>query len=174
MKKKALIVILSCILLVGIILIVSTVFGGKKPKEDSMIILEKPPALDVMCGNTCNSTVLGTYSWQCKNDDGTITSTEADSAHPLDCADLLLPFETMETNAVLRFAEEPDTILSVRCWSDAHWSDTAADSENVSVNGNEIGLKPGGYIYEAVAEWNTENSGFGGIAHYYFYIKVLE
>ena len=33
----------------------------------------------------------------------------------LDCADLLLQFETTETNAFLRFAEEFDTIQGVRC-----------------------------------------------------------
>lgn len=141
---------------------------------DAMIILEKPPALDVIIDNTCSDTLLGTYSWQCKNNDGTFTNMEADSAHPLDCADLLLKFETTETNAFLSFGEEPDTILSVRCWSDEHWSDPAADSEDVSVNGNEIELKAGGYIYEVTAEWNTEKSGYGGIAHYSFYVKVLE
>ncbi len=141
---------------------------------DAMIILEKPPGLDVISDSTCIGTLLGTYSWQCKNNDGTFTNMEADSAHPLDCADLLLQFETTETNAFLRFAEEPDAILSVRCWSDEHWSDLAADSENVSVNGNEIELKAGGYIYEVTAEWNTEKSGYGGIAHYSFYVKVLE
>lgn len=141
---------------------------------DSMIILEKPPALDVISDNTCSGTLLGTYSWQCKNNDGTFTNREADSAHPLDCADLLHQFETTETNAFLRFAEEPDTILSVRCWSDEHWSDAAADSENVSVNGSEIELKAGGYIYEVIAEWNTEKSGYGGIAHYCFYVKIIE
>lgn len=141
---------------------------------DAMIILEEPPALDVISENTCNGTLLGTYSWQCKNDDGTFTNMEADSAHPLDCADLLDRIETTETNAFLRFTEEPDTILSVRCWSDEHWSDPAVDSESVSVNGNEIELKAGGYIYEVTAEWNTEKSGYGGIAHYSFYVKVLE
>ena len=141
---------------------------------DAMIILEKPPALDVIIDNTCNDTLLGTYSWQCKNNDGTFTNMEADSAHPLDCADLLEQIETTETNALLHIAEEPDTILSVRCWSDEHWSDPAADSENVSLNGNEIELKAGGYIYEVTAEWNTEKSGYGGTAHYSFYVKVLE
>lgn len=141
---------------------------------DAMIILEKPPALDVIIENTCSNTLLGTYSWQCKNNDGTSTNMEADSAHPLECADLLDQIETTETNAILRFTEEPDTILSVRCWSDEYGSDPAADSENVSLNGNEIELKEGGYIYEVTAEWNTEKSGYGGIAHYSFYVKVLE
>ncbi len=141
-------------------------------EEDAMIILENPPKLDVISGNACNNALLGIYSWQCKNNDGTFTNTEADSAHPLECADVLLPFETTETSAFLRFSEEPDKIPGVRCWSDEHWSDPSADSESVSVNGNKIEFKAGGYIYEAVAEWNTEKSGYGGIAHYYFYIQV--
>ncbi len=141
-------------------------------EEDAIIILENPPKLDVISDNVCNDTLLGTYSWQCKNNDGTFTNTEADSAHPLECADLLPPFKTTETNAFLRFSEEPDTILSVRCWRDEHWSDPSADSENVSVNGNKIEFKAGGYIYEVIAEWNTEKSGYGGIAHYSFYIQL--
>ena len=174
---KRLIIAFTCVLVLGIIVFVFS--SGRKPfkgMEPSEIVsaLEKPPALDVIIENTCNDTLLGTYSWQCKNNDGTFTNMEADSAHPLDCADLLHQIETTETNAFLRFAKEPDTILSVRCWSDEHWSDPAADSENVSVNGNEIELKAGGYIYEVIAEWDTEKSGYGGIAYYSYYVKVLE
>lgn len=143
-------------------------------EKDALIILEEPPRLDVISDKTCISTLLGNYSWQRKNNDGTATGVEADSAHPLDCKELLELFETTEATAALRFTEEPDAILNVCCWSDEHWSDSAADSENVSVNGDEIELKPGGYIYEVTAEWNTEKSGYGGIAHYSFYIKVLE
>ena len=143
-------------------------------EENALIILEKPPVLDVISDNTCNSTLLGSYAWQCKNDDGTFTATEADSAHPLECKDLMDEFETTETTALLRFTEEPDVILKVCCWSDAHWSDPAAEGENLSVNGNEIELKPGGYIYEVTAGWDTEKSGYGGTACYSFYIRVLE
>lgn len=142
-------------------------------EEDAMIIMEEPPGLDVISDETCNSTLLGTYSWQSKNNDGTF-AIDVDSAHPLDCKELLFQFETEETTAMLRFAEEPDAILNVCCWSDEHWSDPTADSENVSVNGNEIELKSGAYIYEVIAKWDAEKSGYGGIAHYYFYANVLE
>lgn len=143
-------------------------------QEDALIILEEPPRLDVISDETCIGTLLGAYSWQRKNIDGTVTGVEVDSAHPLNCKEQLELFETTEAAATLRFMEEPDTILNVCCWSDEHWSDPAADSENASVNGNVIELKPGGYIYEVTAEWNTEKSGYGGIAHYSIYIKVLE
>lgn len=143
-------------------------------EKDALVILEEPPMLNVISDGTCGNTLLGTYSWQRKNNDGTATGTEADSPHPLECKDLLDIFETTEATAALHFAEEPDTILNVCCWSDEHWSDSAAESENVVIDGDEIELKPGGYIYEVTAEWDTEKSGYGGTARYSFYIKVLE
>ena len=140
-------------------------------EENAPIILEEPPALAVISDNVSCGALLGTYSWQIPNGDKTPTDVEVDSAHPLDCKDLLVLLETTETTAALRFHEEPDAILSVQCWSDEHWSDPSAKSEAVTMNGNEIELKPGGYIYEVKAEWNAENGYGGGIAYYSFYLK---
>lgn len=57
-----------------------------------------------------------------KDVDGNSISTTTDSAHPLDCEELLSPpYETPEATATLSFTEEPDTILSVKCWSDEYW-----------------------------------------------------
>lgn len=143
-------------------------------EEDVVVILKEPPGLDVISDNTCHSALRGTYSWQSKNTDGTFTGVDADSMHPLDCKELLPALETEETKATLRFGEEPDAILNVCCWSDEHWSDTSADSEKVSVNGNEIELKQGAYIYEVIAKWDTGESGYGGTAYYSFYARVIE
>lgn len=108
------------------------------------------------------------------NIDGTAESTIADSPHPLECKDLLSPpFETTETTATLRFTEDPDTILSVQCWSDEHWGEPATNSEEVTIVGNVLTLKLGGYIYEVTAEWNTEN-GYGGTASYFIYLKTAD
>lgn len=139
--------------------------------ENANIILEEPPQLTVISDETALEALRGTYSWQKRNHDGTSTAIEADSAHPLDCEDLLLKFETAETTAILTFTENPDAILSIQCWSEDHWADTNASSESVAIDGYEIELKPGGYIYEVVAEWSTEKSGYGGIVHYSFYVK---
>jgi hypothetical protein len=139
--------------------------------ENVTVILEKPPALSVISGQTAVGALLGTYSWQRKNPDGTFTEIEADSLHPLDCKDALLPFETNEKTAILDFLEEPDSILNVQCWSDEHWSDSTANSEAVAVHGNTIELKSGGYIYEIKAQWEAE-SGYGGTAYYSVYIKT--
>ena len=146
-------------------------------EENAVIILKEPPALAVRSGQIIGG-LLGTYSWGYQNDDGTSTLVEVDSAHPLDCEDLLLSqwidYETTETTATLYFDEEPDEILYVRCWSDEHWSDLTADSEAVVVNGNEIELKPGGYIYEVQARWDGEGDYGGGTAYYSFYVKTVE
>lgn len=141
--------------------------------ENANIILEEPPGLTVISDETAFDTLLGAYSWQKRNSDGTATETQADSPHPLDCENWLLKFETSETTATLDFAENPSSILNIQCWNEKHWNDHDASSENIAIDSYEIELKPGGYIYEVVAEWDAQKSGYGGIAHYYFYIKVL-
>ena len=139
-------------------------------QEDAVIVLDSPPILDVISDNTLCTAILGTYSWERRNNDGTTTATEADSAHPLDCKDVLVQLDTTEETALLRFQKEPDAILSVRCWSDEYWHDPAAEGEAVTFNGDEIELKQGGYIYEVAAQWSTESGYGGGIARYSFYL----
>lgn len=139
--------------------------------ENSPVILEKPPALTVVCGQAETDALPGSYSWQLENADGTTTNITADSAHPLDCRDLLSPLETTEATAALRFSEEPDSIVDIQCWSDEHWSEPAAESEAVSVSGSTMELKSGGYIYEITAQWDTKD-GYGGTAHYSVYIRA--
>ena len=161
-KNITLVFALACVLgLVGC---------SSVPEESSTDVLEQPPTLTVVSGQAELDALLGTYSWQWKNADGTTENIASDSAHPLDCKDWLSPLETAETTATLNFLEGPDPIVTVQCWSDAHWSDPAADSEAVVVNGNTMELKSGGYIYEITAQWDTKDS-FGGKAHYSVYIK---
>ena len=143
-------------------------------QEDAVIVLDAPPILDVISDNTVCTAVLGTYSWERRNYDGTTTATEADSAHPLDCKDLLVQLDTTEESALLRFQKEPDEILSVRCWSDEYWHNPTAESEAINTNGDKIELKRGGYIYEVTARWSTEGGYGGGIASYSFYIMVTD
>ena len=140
--------------------------------EDAVVVLEQPPVLTVVSDETAATALLGTYSWQRKNTDGTFIDIMADSPHPLDCRDSLAPpMETSELAAMLEFTETPDKIVSIQCWSDSNWSNPSADGEVVIRNGNTIELKSGGYIYEVAAQWDTD-SGYGGTAHYSFYITA--
>lgn len=138
---------------------------------DNTVVLE-PPALSVICGESSIDALLGGYSWTIINSDETATTTIADSsAHPSAYKDSLSPpVETTETTATLRFTEDPDTILSVQCWSDELLDEDTTSSEEVAVDGNVIELKAGGYIYEIAAEWDTEK-GYGGTARYVIYLE---
>lgn len=142
-------------------------------EKDVVFILEEPPVLDVVSDETCCSVLPGSYSWQCENGDGTVTGGEADGPHPLDCEGQLPVLETTETTATLRFGQDPDEVTACR-WSRAHWGDTAAADETVSVRGNEMTLEAGGWIYEVSARWDTDRSGCGGVAYYAFYVEVAE
>ena len=143
-------------------------------EDDAVLVLDDPPWLAVVSDQTSVGAMLGTYSWERRNSDGTITSMEADSAHPLECRDELALLDTTRETALLQFQKEPDEILAVRCWSDAHWSDPSAQSEDVTVNGNEMVLKPGANIYEVTARWNTQSGYGGGTASYSFYVGLIQ
>ena len=135
-------------------------------------ILEEPPALAVVSDSTSLGAVLGSYSWRKKNADGTSSVVSSDCAQPPARAELL-PFETPEGTAELRFTEAPDRVLGVRRWRAADWGVASAECEAVPVSGNAFALEPGGYIYEITAEWDAGN-GWGGTAGYFIYIRRTE
>lgn len=144
--------------------------SGLLEAEDAPLLLKEPPALTAVCGDTAAGALLGTYSWQWQAPSGSWEGIASDSAHPLDCQEFLLPLETEEETAVLRFQAEPGSITDVRCWSDAHWSDPGAETEPCAFDGSTLQLKPGGYIYEVTAQWD-DSQGSCGTAHYAFYIR---
>lgn len=144
--------------------------NGLLAADDAPLLLKEPPALTVLCGDTAAGALLGTYSWQWQTPGGSWEGVASDSAHPLDCQEFLLPLETEEETAVLRFQAEPGSIVDVRCWSDAHWSDPHAEAEPCVFDGSTLQLKPGGYIYEVTAQWD-DSQGSGGTAHYSFFIR---
>ncbi len=181
-KKWVLPAVIGCVLILLVAGIVFFIGRGMTNKEsayansledddddDAAVVLEEPPTLTVVSGETSAAALLGTYSWTRANPDGTASSTESDSPHPLNCKDLLHELDTRESTVRLDFAEPPDRILSARCWSDENWSDVEAAAEDVGFDGFDIQLKQGGYIYEVEAEWDMDN-GFGGKARYSFYI----
>ena len=139
-------------------------------RGEAVVVLEKPPALTVVSDNTAMEALLGSYQWEKTLADGTVEHALADSAHPLDCRELLTLLETSEGTAELEFAQMPDEIFSARCWSDEYWGEPTTAGEPVTVEDGKITLKPGGYVYEVGARWDTV-SGYGGTAYYAFYIR---
>ncbi|MCM1190560.1 MAG: hypothetical protein NC541_14860 [bacterium] len=147
---------------------------GCQSGQTGNAVLEEPPVLTVTCGETVFDAPQGSYSWQKQNGDGSVTAAEACGVAPLECKGVLSRYETDETTAVLRFAEEPDAVIRVLCWSVEHCEDPYADGEEAAVSGYEIELKPGEYIYEVAAEWDFKKRGYGGTVYYLFYVEVSD
>lgn len=157
---------------------------------NSEIALNMPPELTVLYGKESIKALRGTTSWTYENDDGTSTSEESDSLHPLQAKDYmthlsLLPSTVSSTDPFkvnLRWDYIPDEV-TVRCWSEDCWGQTGnynETSEEIAVQRLMIDsdsetdpiistdLKDGNYIYEVTAEWNSYDK-FSGTAHYSFY-----
>ena len=121
--------------------------------------------------STCLGIVAnkGTYSWMSDNGDGTWKGVEADSSHPLEWQEFLVPMTTLDDTVELFFDVQPQEV-SIRCWSDANWGKVNAKEENANLSSNKLELKDGGYIYEVVAKWTGENLAAEGTVHYGFYV----
>lgn len=138
--------------------------GSSKPTS------KEPPELKVL-DSTCIGIVAnkGTYSWTYDNGDGTQTGVCADSSHPLEWQEFLVPMTTSDDTVELYFDVQPQEV-SIRCWSDANWGKVNAKDENANLSSNKLELKGGGYIYEVVAKWTGENLAAEGTVHYGFYV----
>ena len=114
--------------------------GSSKPTST------EPPELKVL-DSTCPGIVAnkGTYSWTYDNGDGTQTGVCADSSHPLEWQEFLVPMTTSDDTVELYFDVQPQEV-SIRCWSDANWSRVNAKEEDANLSGNKLDLKDGGYF----------------------------
>ena len=138
--------------------------GASKPSS------KKPPALTILdASGQSVEAVKGTYSWMYDTGNGLWTGVEADCAHPLDCQEFLIPMETASDTVTLSFDVEPQDI-TVQCWRDVHFGNADASGEYIPIDGNNLELKPGAYIYEICANWTGENLAAAGTAHYSFYV----
>ena len=138
--------------------------GASKPTS------KEPSELKVL-DSTCIGIVAnkGTYTWTYDNGDGIQTGVCADSSHPLEWQEFLVPMTTSDDTVELHFDVQPQEI-SVRCWSEEYWGMVEAKEENVTLSENSLKLKDGGYIYEVVAKWTGENLAAEGTVHYGFYV----
>lgn len=137
-----------------------------QPKQD----FSKPLTLNVISGGESTAALLGTYSWNWANEDGTRTAANASGAHPLDSQKLMNLFSAGAETARLEFGDQPEHI-SVRCWNEECWGDPTAQAETVSMNGYTAQLKSGKYIYEVAAQWDDDGGEYYGTAYYCFYAE---
>ena len=92
-----------------------------------------------------------------------MAAVNADSSHPLEWKEFLIPMITADDTVELYFDVQPQS-FTVRCWSDKYWGKVNAKETDVSIEGNTLELKAGGYIYEVVATWEGV-----GTVYYSFY-----
>ena len=140
-------------------------------EDDAVVVLDNPPALAVVSDNTSIQAMLGGYSWQSRNPDGTQTMSLADSAHPLSCVEQLPVLDTGESTVSLRFTQSPDEILWVRCWEKGVSADESPDGPAILVMDNSFTLPPGSWICQVEARWSADQ-GWGGTASYSILVNV--
>ena len=134
---------------------------------------KEPPTLTIRdSSGSENKANLGTYSWIYTNEDGNMTGACADSSHPLEWQKFLNPITTSDEKVVLTFDVPPQEV-TIRCWSDDHWGQVDAKAKSVSLEGEDLKLQEGGWIYEVTATWTGENLAGEGTAYYGFYV-ILE
>lgn len=137
---------------------------------ESRPLVKEPPVLGVLDSSGQRIEAFrGTYSWCYDRGDGMELCIEADSLHPLQAREYLIPMTTADGRVELSF-EIPPQEISVRCWSDAQWDNFDAEAETAALDGSILELKEGGYIYEVTAVWTGENMAAEGSAHYAFYV----
>lgn len=142
--------------------------GGTVPPRETVAQQLCPPQLRLLCGGKTQDAHLGTYSWMVINEDGTGRGINADSVHPLGAKQWLDPFRVSLGTLTLAFDEEPRE-LTVRCWADTQWGKVGTEPVEVAVTDGRIALQPGGWIYEAVADW--DGSSGSGTAYFSFYVQ---
>lgn len=164
--------------------------------EDALLnpgIINTPPELHIVCANERVTALKGTYSWEYRNEDGTYTGVEADSAHPLECKedmpDVGIVYATTSAlhprQAYLQFDMIPAEVV-VRYWSEEEWNNVSAESKELEVLATEVDfadgsfttsysveLLEGNYIYEVTAKWSGSEE-YSGTVHYSFYTVMGE
>jgi hypothetical protein len=152
-----------------------------KQSNDDNSILKEPPALTVCTWDQSLEAMRGVTSWMYSTGGDNWAGLQSDSMHPLDEAakkrmlrlsyTLSMLDRMQSTDAILCFSAAPDKV-TVRCWDEKYWGDTGNDdkAESIPVTGEDmyITLKESGYIYEVIAEWNS-NPLYYGTAYYSFY-----
>ena len=150
---------------------------------DSVDVLTEAPELTVKTADQTITAMQGTTSWMYHVEGDTWSGLETDSMHPLDNNSReiipVLRYNALSTishmkpnDAILLFDYVPDSV-SVRCWDEKYWGNPEGNDNKAELLPYEgpnfcIELKDRGYIYEVIAEWNS-NSEYNGTARYSFY-----
>lgn len=127
--------------------------GAQLEAPEPMEFPEAPPELTVTAGEASCTALRGGWSWTVREGNDQYSGTISDSVHPLECREMTPQLTTAESQALLSFPLEPDT-LTAQCWPESAWGDEYAQGEAAAVEGDALTLNPGGWIYEIRAGWD--------------------
>ena len=143
--------------------------GAQPEAPEPMEFPEVPPELTVTAGEASCTALRGGWSWNYQLEDGSYSGAIADSVHPLEAREITPVLEIPEPEAALTFALEPDAVAA-RCWPEEAWGDANAPGEDVSLDGDTLPLRPGGWLYQVSASWDRM-PGFAGDCQYSFFVR---
>lgn len=148
-------------ILVFISLILFLLVGcGKTPSNEGQHT--KPPELKVLFQNKSIDAVRGTYSWTIDNNDGTKTTTNADSSSPTELVKNSGPLTVSpKSSLTLKFSDAQPTSVNVNIWEDK----TTIKQKFIN-NQLVVPDYKGSIIYEVVATWEK------GTASYAFLVDI--
>lgn len=143
--------------------------GAQPEAPEPMEFPEVPPELTVTAREASCTALRGGWSWNYQLEDGSYSGAIADSVHPLEAREITPVLETSEPEAALTFALEPDAVAARR-WPEEAWGDADAPGEDVSLEGDTLPLRPGGWLYQVSASWDRM-PGFAGDCQYSFFVR---
>lgn len=117
-------------------------------------VLSAPPELTVSAPDGAIATGAGSYTWAVPQEDGTTCEVIACGAHPQQIADRLPVLETGSSQVTLVWDVMPHTI-TVACWADPE-----APEETAALTDGRLQVKPGTYIYEVHAHWDSGHARY--------------
>lgn len=129
-----------------------------------------PPELTVTIGEERCTALRGGWSWTVREGEDQYSGTIADSVHPLECQEITPQLTTVEPQVLLSFPLEADT-LTAQCWPESAWGDVSAQGEDITIEGDTLTLRPGGWIYEVHAVWDAMPD-YEGDCHYSFFVRA--
>lgn len=130
--------------------------------------VKAPPSMEITYGEGKTVTAdADTFCWTYIDSSGKTEGICVDALHPLDGREFMKEFTASTDKVKISFAIEPESV-EVRCWPDSCLNKSDSPYESVQVTDGEFALKKGGYIYQVIGVWNSDDI-INSNASYCFY-----
>ena len=187
--KKLFVLLLTVICIITLCCCKEAVGVENPDSQNYKNVFDSVPDLTVACTDKSIKALKGTTTWTYTLVDGTGQSFCSDSMHPLQAIEYMAPLNLLPSvyshfkplAATLMFDKAYPDKVTVRCWDESCIDKPDSAATEIEVQAIEVDfadgtygvdytcdLLDGNYIYEVIAEWNT-NESYNGVVHYSFY-----